>query len=65
MLKIYGFDASTWTNAVRFTANLLDLEHEFVRVNLPAGDGREPDPGGRIRAQDPGRGELVVLVSRP
>jgi len=57
MLKIYGFDLSTWTNAARFTANALNLEYEFVRVNLAAGEGQQPEylaihPAGKVPAMD-------------
>lgn len=57
MLKIYGFEPSTWTNAVRFTANALNMEYDFVRVNLVAGEGQRPEylaihPAGKVPAMD-------------
>lgn len=57
MLKIYGFEPSAWTNAVRFTANALDLDYEFVRINLVAGEGQQPwylaiQPAGKVPAID-------------
>ncbi len=57
MLKIYGFDPSTWTNAARFTANALGLDYSFERVNLIAGEGQQPEylalhPAGKVPAMD-------------
>jgi len=57
MLKIYGIDPSTWTNAVRFTANALGLDYEFVRLDLASGEGQKPEylaihPAGKIPAID-------------
>jgi glutathione S-transferase len=40
MLKIYGFDFSTPSNAVRMWANAIGLEHEYVNVNLPEGENQ-------------------------
>ena len=56
-MKIYGFDLSTWTNAVRFTANALDIDYEFVRKNLVEGEGQQPEylaihPAGKVPAMD-------------
>ena len=57
MLKIYGFDPSTWSNRVRFTANSLGLDYEYIRVNLLAGDGQKDEylainPSGKVPAID-------------
>ncbi|MCI0655033.1 MAG: glutathione S-transferase family protein [Methylococcaceae bacterium] len=57
MLKIYGFDGSTWSNRVRFTANSLGLEYDYVTVNLLAGEGQTKDylaihPAGKVPAID-------------
>ncbi|MGH8500518.1 MAG: glutathione S-transferase family protein, partial [Methylococcales bacterium] len=57
MLKIYGFDVSTWSNRVRFTANALGLDYEYNRVNLLAGDGQTREylaihPAGKVPAID-------------
>ncbi len=57
MLKIYGFDASTWSNRVRFTANSLGLEYDYIRINLLAGDGQRNEylaihPAGKVPAID-------------
>ena len=57
MLKIYGFDASPWTNRVRFTANSLGLEYDYVQVNLLAGDGQKDEylaihPAGKVPSID-------------
>lgn len=57
MLKLYGFDASTWANRVRFVANSLGLDYEYVRVNLIAGEGQTPEflgmhPAGKVPAMD-------------
>lgn len=57
MLKFYGYDVSTWSNRVRYTVNSLGLEHEYVRVNLLAGDGQKDEylsihPSGKVPAID-------------
>jgi glutathione S-transferase len=57
MLKIYGFDPSTWTNAARFTANALGLDYQYERVNLVTGEGQRPEylalhPAGKVPAMD-------------
>ncbi len=43
MLQIYGVELSFPTNKVRFTANALGLEYSFKRVNLAAGEQKQPD----------------------
>jgi len=43
MLKIYGSDLSGPANKVRFTANALGLNYEYIRVNLREGEQRKPE----------------------
>ncbi len=43
MLQIYGVELSFPTNKVRFTANALGLEYSFKRVNLAAGEQKQPE----------------------
>ncbi|HVV68234.1 MAG TPA: glutathione S-transferase family protein [Gammaproteobacteria bacterium] len=55
MLKIYGTPLSTPTNKVRYVANYLGIPYEFHRVNLAAGDQRQPEfqrinPLGKVPA---------------
>lgn len=57
MLKIYGFDVSTWSNRVHFTANSLGLDYDYVRVDLLAGAGQTEEyraihPSGKVPAID-------------
>lgn len=57
MLKIYGSDLSSPANKVRFTANLLGLKYEYIKVNLRAGEQRAPEflklhPAGKIPVID-------------
>ncbi len=57
MLKIYGLPISTWSNRVRFTANQLGIEYEFIPVNLGAGEGQTEaylsiHPAGKVPALD-------------
>lgn len=57
MLKIYGLPISTWSNRVRFTANKLDLDYDFIPVNLAAGEGQTEaylalHPAGKVPAMD-------------
>ena len=57
MLKIYGIDVSTWSNRVRFTANYLGLEYEYIQINLMMGEGqsetyRSLHPAGKVPAID-------------
>ena len=49
MLKIYGFDFSTPSNAVRMCANAIGLEHQYVNLDLPAGEHQ----GDAYRAVNP------------
>src|SRR3990167_2725286 len=43
MLKIYGADLSGPANKVRFTANALGLNYQYIRVNLREGEHRKPE----------------------
>jgi glutathione S-transferase len=57
MLKIFGSDLSSPANKVRFVANYLGLEYEYVVVKLREGDHQKPDflkinPVGKIPAID-------------
>ena len=57
MITIYGMDLSTFTNAVRFTANYLDVDYQYQRVNLMEGEGqteayRQVSPAGKIPGLD-------------
>lgn len=53
MLKIYGADLSSPSNKVRFVANYLELEYEYVKVSLRDGEHRKEEflklnPVGKI-----------------
>jgi glutathione S-transferase len=57
MLKIYGLDFSPWVNRVRFTANHIGLEYDYVKVDLLNGDGQSEEykqvhPAGKVPAID-------------
>jgi len=57
MLHIYGSSLSSPTNKVRYTANYLQIPHEYHPVNLGAGEHRKPEflkinPIGKIPAID-------------
>jgi len=57
MPTIYGSSLSAPANRVRMCANLLELEVEFVRVNLREGEHKRPDylainPFGKVPALD-------------
>ncbi len=57
MLKVYGNDLSSPSNKVRFVANDLGLDYEYVSVNLIAGDNRKEEhlrihPAGKVPAID-------------
>jgi glutathione S-transferase len=57
MLKIYGSDLSTPVSKVRFTAHALDLDYEYIQVNLRKGEHRTEDfmklhPAGKIPVVD-------------
>ncbi len=57
MLKIYGFPISTWANRVRFTANRLGLDYEYVTIDLTKGEGQTESylaihPAGKVPAMD-------------
>ena len=53
MLKIYGADLSTSSNKVRFVANLLNIEYDYVRVKVKDGETRTAEylrmhPAGKV-----------------
>ena len=57
MLKIYGADLSAPANKVRMTANALDLEYEYIRVNIRGGENRTEQylrlhPAGKVPVID-------------
>ncbi len=57
MLKIYGADLSAVANKVRVTANALDLDYEYVRVNIREGENRTEEylklhPAGKVPVID-------------
>lgn len=57
MIKLYGMDASFFSNKVKMTANALELEYEFVNMDFKAGDMSKPEylaihPAGKIPGMD-------------
>jgi len=57
MLKIYGLDFSPWVNRVRFTANYIELDYDYIKVDLLSGEGQTDDykrihPAGKVPAID-------------
>ena len=57
MLKIYGADLSAPANKVRMAANALDLDYEYIRVNIREGKNRTEQflklhPAGKIPVID-------------
>jgi glutathione S-transferase len=57
MLTIYGFNFSSPSNKVRFTANALGITYDYKQVNLMAGEQKSPEflkinPAGRVPAID-------------
>lgn len=53
MIKIYGMDASIFSNKVKMAANAIGLEYEFITMDFKAGDMSKPDylaihPAGKI-----------------
>ncbi len=57
MLKIYGADLSSPANKVRFTANYLGFQYEYVKVDLRSGEHMKPEykkvhPANKIPAID-------------
>ena len=53
MLKIYGADLSSPANKVRFVANALNLQFEYIRVSIRDGENKKEDflrlhPAGKI-----------------
>ena len=54
-MKVYGNNFSFNSNKVRFTANAMNIAHEFHSVDLMSGEQRAPEflrinPVGRIPA---------------
>ena len=57
MLKIYGHFFSMPANKVRLCVSYLELPHDYVHVDLQAGEHTQPDfleinPAGRVPAMD-------------
>ncbi len=57
MLKVYGFSLSLPSNKVRYVANHMGLDYEFVPVNLLAGEHMSEEhmklhPAGKVPAID-------------
>ena len=57
MLKIYGADLSSPANKVRFAANALGLEYEYIQVKLRDGEHKKSEflkinPVGKIPVID-------------
>ncbi len=57
MLKIYGVSLSTPCNKVRFVANALDLDYDFVVVNMSEGKHKSEEylelhPAGKVPVID-------------
>ncbi len=57
MLKIYGADLSSPANKVRFTANVLGIDYEYIRVRLMKGEHLQEEflkkhPAGKIPVID-------------
>lgn len=57
MIRIFGFDVSTWTNRVRFAANSMGLDYDYVVIDLLSGQGQTPEyraihPAGKVPAMD-------------
>lgn len=55
MLKIYGFPMSSRANKVLMCANKLDLEYEYLPLNIPGGEHKTPEyleinPVGKVPA---------------
>jgi len=59
MLKIYGANLSSPANKVRFVANALDMEYEYIQVSLMQREQKQADflklnPAGKIPVIDDG-----------
>jgi len=57
MLKIYGADLSSPANKIRMTANALDIDYEYIRVNMRGKENRTMDylkmhPAGKVPVID-------------
>jgi len=53
MLKIYGANLSAPANKVRMTANTLEMEYDYIQVNIRKGEHREEEylkmhPAGKV-----------------
>jgi len=57
MLKIYGANLSSPANKIRMTAHVLDLEYEYIQINIREGENRTKEylavhPAGKVPAID-------------
>ena len=57
MTKIHGFPLSIPSNRVRFVANYMGIDYEFVPVSLPTGENMHDEhkklhPAGKVPAMD-------------
>ncbi|VAW18835.1 hypothetical protein MNBD_BACTEROID05-1212 [hydrothermal vent metagenome] len=57
MLKVYGADLSSPANKVRFVANFLEMDYEYIRISLKNGEHKKEDylkihPAGKIPSID-------------
>jgi len=57
MFKLYGADLSSPSNKVRYVANLLDLEYEYIRISIKDSENKKEEylkihPAGKIPAID-------------
>ncbi|MCA9400989.1 MAG: glutathione S-transferase family protein [Candidatus Omnitrophica bacterium] len=57
MIKIYGGDLSSPANKVRFTANAIGIDYEYIQVKIREGEHRTPEflamnPVGKIPVLD-------------
>ncbi len=65
-MKLYGNDFSPNSNKVRYAANAMNLNYEFVSINLAAGEQRKEEflkvnPIGRVPALS--EGSFVMIES--
>ncbi len=63
MVKIYGMDASVYSNKVKLAANAIGLAYEFQSMDFKAGDMSKPEylaihPAGKIPAISDGEFSL-------
>ena len=57
MLKIYGANLSSPANKIRMAANVLDLDYEYIQINIREGENRTKEylalhPAGKVPAID-------------